>query len=64
MLSNGNFEAPISGRVMRMKDAFFHGGKSGLGIRFDGLDRRAKVLRDDLLLYLMNSRYQQMWEAA
>ncbi len=64
VLSNGNFEAPVSGRVMRVKDAFFHGGKSGLGIRFDGLDRRAKILRDDLLLYLMNSRFQQMWEAA
>ena len=64
VLANRFTRAPIVGQVVRARDAFFHGGKSGIGIQFVGLDGMAKVLRDDLLLYLMSMPYQAMWEAA
>jgi len=64
VLSNGKTSAHVTGRVVRSRDAFFHGGRSGMGVRFEKLDGLGKVLRDDLLLYLMNLRYQKIWEAA
>ncbi len=63
-LANRVTRAPIIARVIRVHDAFFEGGKSGIGVRFERLDHMAKVLRDDLLLYLMSLDYQAMWQAA
>ena len=63
VLSNKVTQAPIMSRIVRVRDAFFHGGKSGFGVRFEKVDSRARVVRDDLLLYLMNLRYQDMWAA-
>jgi hypothetical protein len=33
-------------------------------VKFENLDGTARVIRDDLLLYLMNLQFQQMWQAA
>lgn len=60
-LSNEISRAPVSGKVVRVKDAMFEGRPSGMGIEFDNLDQMAKVIRDDILLYLMNLRHQSMW---
>jgi hypothetical protein len=64
VLTNGTISSPLTGRVMRAKDAFFHGGRSGMGIRFERLDGNVKMIRDDLLLVLMNQRFHHQWEAA
>jgi hypothetical protein len=64
VLSNGRMTAPIAGKVVRARDAFFHGGRSGMGILFERMEGASKVVRDDLLLCLMNARFHQMWEAA
>jgi Tfp pilus assembly protein PilZ len=64
VLSNNVVDAPIQTRVVRVRDAFFEGGNSGLGVKFENLDGTARVIRDDLLLYLMNLQFQQMWQAA
>ncbi len=61
VLSNGLVSSPISAKVTRVRDAFFHGGKSGMGVRFERLDRQSKMLRDDLLLFLMNEKHQTKW---
>lgn len=63
VLSNGTVSAPIQGKVIRSKDAFFEGGVSGLAIEFMPLTGVSKRIRDDLLLFLMNQQYQNMWEA-
>src|SRR6266850_551343 len=60
VLSNHVMEAPVTSEVVRLRDAFFQGGRSGLGVHFRGLDGVAKLVRDDLLLYLMNLQFQQM----
>lgn len=64
VLTNGLHRVPVTTRVVRLRDAFFHGGHSGVGVRFDRLDKMAKTVRDDLLLYLMNVGPQSMWQAA
>jgi hypothetical protein len=63
LLSNGRMSAPVEGRVVRVRDAFFHGGRSGIGIRFERMEGSVKVLRDDLLLCLMNTKFHEMWAA-
>lgn len=63
VLSNGKAKASVVTRVVRARDAFFHGGRSGFGVHFDQLQGLGKILRDDLLLYLMNRRYQAIWES-
>ncbi|MFH1262684.1 MAG: PilZ domain-containing protein [Pseudomonadota bacterium] len=60
-LSNGTVSAPVVGRVVRMRDNFFHGGKSGFGIRFERMEGVAKSLRDDILLSLMAERFHALW---
>jgi hypothetical protein len=62
VLSNGSAQAPVLSRVVRARDAFFHGGKSGFGIHFDRLEGAAKSVRDDLLLALMARRYHDVWD--
>jgi len=61
VLSNRLTQAPVTSRVVRMRDAFFEGGKSGVGVRFEQLDGLARALRDDLLLCLMNEPYHNKW---
>jgi Tfp pilus assembly protein PilZ len=61
-LSNGNYQAPIFGHVVRIQ----HGSQDdpqsqGVGIKFDNLTPCARRLRDDLLLYLMNLKYHREW---
>jgi hypothetical protein len=63
VLSNGSISAPVASRVTRVRDGFFHGGKSGFGIRFEKLEGVAKSLRDDILLSLMARRFHAPWEA-
>jgi Tfp pilus assembly protein PilZ len=64
VLNNRSIQAPVNTRVIRMRDAFFEGGKSGIGVRFDRLEGLAKVVRDDLLLYFMNEPFHEQWQAA
>lgn len=64
VLTNGMTHATVRSHVVRQRDAFFHGGKSGIGIKFDQLDPLARILRDDMLLYLMNLKYQRSWHQA
>ncbi len=62
VLSNGYANASVPSKVVRTRDAFFHGGRSGIGIQFESLQLTGKALRDDLLLFLMNQRYHSVWE--
>jgi len=62
VLSNGTARAPVLSRVIRSRDTFFHGGKSGFSVRFEKMDGLAKPLRDDLLLSLMARRFHAIWE--
>lgn len=62
VLSNGSVQAPVRSRVIRSKDAFFHGGRSGLGIQFESLQGVSRAIRDDLLLFLMNQKFQSVWD--
>jgi hypothetical protein len=62
VLSNGKAKAGVASHVVRARDAFFHGGKSGFGVHFDQLQGISKALRDDLLLFLMNRAHQSIWE--
>lgn len=64
VLSNGVQQVPITTTVKRTRDAFFEGGVSGMGVQFINLDPLAKIVRDDLLLFLMNLHFQSMWKAA
>jgi len=64
VLNNRAAQAPVTTRVIRMRDAFFEGGKSGIGVRFERLEGLAKIVRDDLLLYLMNEPFHEQWRAA
>ena len=64
VLSNGITSAPLEARVIRVKDAFFHGGKSGMGLKFENMQGMVKAIRDDLLLCFMNQKYQDLWDAA
>ena len=61
VLTNSKRVVPVKGRVVRTKDGIFEGPPSGMGIRFEELDEMAKIIRDDILLYLMNLQYQSMW---
>jgi len=61
VLSNSVSKVPVEGEVVRAKNAVFEGGASGMGIRFENMDEMGKMIRDDILLYLMNYRYQQIW---
>lgn len=60
-LSNGNYDAPIQGRVVRVERSLDENGQFGMGIIFDHLTPSAKRLRDDLLLYLMSLKYHNLW---
>lgn len=61
VLSNGVITAPVTSSVVRCRDAFFEGGRSGMAVSFFDLSNLAKRLRDDLLLYLMNNHHQDIW---
>jgi Tfp pilus assembly protein PilZ len=60
-LSNGSYDAPIQGRVVRIERSMDDSGQFGMGITFDHLSPTAKRLRDDLLLYLMSLKYHKLW---
>lgn len=60
-LSNGNYEAPIDGTVVRLERSQEDPTQFGLGINFSNLSPSAKRLRDDLLLFLMNLKYHKQW---
>lgn len=62
ILSNGQFSTSVVSEVVRSRDAFFEGGTSGLAVRFATLSGLEKRVRDDLLLYLMNQKYQSIWD--
>lgn len=62
ILTNGTTRAPVVSRVVRARDAFFHGGKSGFGIHFERLEGLGKTIRDDLLLFFMARRFHAIWE--
>lgn len=63
VLSNGVISAPVTAKIIRVKDALFEGGQSGLAVDFsEKLNPMAKRLRDDLILYLMNEKHQSMWQ--
>lgn len=61
VLSNSMSRAPVEGEVVRVKEAVFEGPPSGMGVEFLNMDQMAKMIRDDILLYLMNFEYQQIW---
>lgn len=74
-LSNGHYDAPIEGRVVRIErtsrpplanynDTVPADGlhEPGMGIVFDRLSPTAKRLRDDLLLYSMNLKHHRHWD--
>jgi Tfp pilus assembly protein PilZ len=61
VLSNSVSKAPVVGRVMRVRNSLFEGPPSGMGIKFEKMDEMGRIIRDDMLLYLMNLRYQKMW---
>lgn len=60
-LSNSVSRVSVEGEVVRVKNAIFEGGASGMGIKFEQLDEVGKMIRDDILLYIMNLKYQAMW---
>lgn len=63
VLSNGVISAPVTAKIVRVKEALFEGGQSGLAVDFsEKLNPMAKRLRDDLILYLMNEKHQSMWQ--
>ena len=61
VMGNRLIQSPVNTRVVRVRDAFFEGGRSGIGVRFEKLDSVAKTLRDDMLLYLMSEPYHVCW---
>ena len=62
ILSNGVISSPVTAKIVRVNNALFEGGQSGLAVDFsENLRPMAKRLRDDLILYLMNEKYQRMW---
>ena len=62
VLSNSIRYVPVQGKVVRIKDAAFEGPPSGIGVEFENLHEMAKIIRDDILLYLMNFGHHQIWE--
>ncbi|HMQ09750.1 MAG TPA: PilZ domain-containing protein [Oligoflexia bacterium] len=65
VFSNGVISAPVTAKIIRVKDSLFEGGQSGLAVDFsEKLSPMAKRLRDDLILYLMNEKHQSMWQTS
>ncbi len=61
VLSNTVTKVPVKGKVVRVKNGALEGPPSGLGVEFLEMDEMAKIIRDDILLYLMNFEYQNVW---
>ncbi len=60
-ISNGSFDAPVEGRIVRIDRPMRNSHHCGMGVSFDHLSPAAKRLRDDLLLYLMGLKYHNPW---